>query len=81
VLTEIARVVKPTGILAIMEFKKIDGPPGPPIDIRLAPAEVSDRLDPYGFGKERSVDVGPYNYLIILRKFNNLPRKSQHPQK
>jgi ubiquinone/menaquinone biosynthesis C-methylase UbiE len=27
VLTEIARVVKPSGILAVMEFKKIDGPP------------------------------------------------------
>ncbi len=68
VLTEIARVVKPTGILAVMEFKKIDGPPGPPIHIRLSPAEVTDRLDPYGFEKERSVDVGPYNYLIMLKK-------------
>ena len=68
VLTEIARVVKPTGILAVMEFKKIDGPPGPPIHIRLSPAEVADRLDPFGFKKERSVDVGPYNYLIMLRK-------------
>ena len=38
VLTEIVRVVKPTGILAVMEFKKIDGPPGPPIYIRLSSA-------------------------------------------
>jgi len=68
VLAEIARVVKPTGILAVMEFKKIDGPPGPPIHIRLSPAEVTDWLDPYGFKKERSVDVGPYNYLIMLKK-------------
>jgi ubiquinone/menaquinone biosynthesis C-methylase UbiE len=68
VLTEIARVVKPTGILAVMEFKKIDGPPGPPIHIRLSPEEVTDRLAPYGFEKEHSVDVGPYNYLIILKK-------------
>ncbi len=69
VLNEIARVVKPTGILAIMEFKKIDGPPGPPIHIRLSREEVTDRLVPYGFKEERSVDVGPYNYLIILKKF------------
>jgi len=68
VLTEIARVVKPTGILAVMEFKKIDGPPGPPIHIRLSPAEVTDRLNAFGFKKERSTDVGPYNYLIMLRK-------------
>jgi ubiquinone/menaquinone biosynthesis C-methylase UbiE len=70
-LTEIARVITPTGILAVMEFNKIDGPPGPPIDIRLSPAEVSDLLDPYGFEKERYVDVGPYNYLMMLKKINN----------
>ena len=68
VLNEIARVVKPTGILAIMEFKKLDGPPGPPIHIRLSREEVADRLAPYGFKKERSVDVGPYNYLILFNK-------------
>ena len=51
-----------------MEFKKIDGPPGPPIHIRLTPEEVTDRLDPYGFKKERYVDVGTYNYLIMLKK-------------
>jgi ubiquinone/menaquinone biosynthesis C-methylase UbiE len=68
VLTEIARVVKQTGILAVVEFKKIDGPPGPPIHIRLSPEEVTDRLEPFGFKKERSFDVGPYNYLILLNK-------------
>ena len=69
-LTEIARVIKPAGILAIMEFKKINGPPGPPIQIRLSPEDVADKLEPYGFKKERAVDVGPYNYLIILNKNN-----------
>ena len=69
VLTEIVRVVKPAGILAVMEFKKIDGPPGPPKHIRLSPEDVTDRLDPYGFKKERTADVGPYNYLILLKKY------------
>jgi len=68
VLNEIVRVVKPAGILAVMEFKKIDGPPGPPKHIRLTPEDVADMLDPYGFKKERSADVGPYNYLILLKK-------------
>ena len=68
VLNEIVRVVKPTGILAVMEFKKIDGPPGPPKHIRLSPEHVADRLRPYGFKKERTADVGPYNYLTLLRK-------------
>jgi ubiquinone/menaquinone biosynthesis C-methylase UbiE len=68
VLTEIGRVVKPAGILAVMEFKKIDGPPGPPKHIRLSPQDVADRLAPYGFKKERTADVGPHNYLILFKK-------------
>ena len=70
-LNEIARVVKPAGTLAVMEFKKIDGPPGPPKHIRLSPEDVADMLDPYGFQKERTVDVGPYNYLILFKKNNS----------
>jgi ubiquinone/menaquinone biosynthesis C-methylase UbiE len=68
VLNEIVRVVKPAGRLAVMEFKKIDGPPGPPKHIRLTPEDVADMLAHYGFKKERSADVGPYNYLILLNK-------------
>jgi ubiquinone/menaquinone biosynthesis C-methylase UbiE len=68
VLQEVVRVLKPDGMLAIVEFKKIDGPPGPPMHIRLAPEEVVDMLAPYGFIKDRLVDVGPYNYLMLLKK-------------
>ena len=68
VLHEVARVLKPAGRLAIVEFKKIDGPPGPPAHIRLAPEAVGDMLAPFGFTEERLVDVGPYNYLLLFRK-------------
>jgi len=67
VLHEIVRVVKPNGILAIMEFMKIDGPPGPPRHIRLSPEQVEDMLTPFGFMQERIVDVGPYNYLMRVK--------------
>jgi len=68
VLAEIARVMKPNGLLAVVEFKKIDGPPGPPRHIRLAPDVVEAMLVPYGFSKERLTDIGPYNYLMMFRK-------------
>ncbi len=68
VLNEIVRVVKPAGTLAVMEFKKIDSPPGPPKHIRMTPEDVTDRLDPYGFKKERTADVGHYNYLMLFKK-------------
>ena len=67
VLHEAARVVKPDGIIAIMEFKKIDGPPGPPRHIRLAPEQVDDMLAPYGFTREHFTEVGPYNYLMLFK--------------
>ncbi len=73
VLNEIVRVVKPAGRLAVMEFKKIDGPPGPPKHVRLTPEDVADMLGPYGFKKEHTVDVGTYNYLILLKNINGLP--------
>lgn len=69
VLHEVVRVLKPDGMLAIVEFKKIDGPPGPPVHIRLSPEAVGDMLAPYGFAEERLVDVGPYNYLMLFKKF------------
>jgi ubiquinone/menaquinone biosynthesis C-methylase UbiE len=67
VLHEIVRVVKPKGILAIMEFMKIDGPPGPPRHIRLSPHQVDSLLSPFGFKQEHSADVGPYNYLMLFK--------------
>jgi ubiquinone/menaquinone biosynthesis C-methylase UbiE len=68
VLREIARVLKANSRLAVVEFKKIDGPPGPPKHIRLAPEAVEDMLAPYGFSKDRLTDLGPYTYLLIFRK-------------
>ena len=67
VLPEIVRTVKPGGILAIMEFKKIDGPPGPPRHIRLSPEQVDDMLTPIGFEQAHFADVGPYNYLMLFK--------------
>ena len=67
VLPEIVRVVKSGGILAIMEFLKIDGPPGPPRHIRLSAEQVDDLISPFGFRREHVVDVGPYNYLMLFK--------------
>jgi ubiquinone/menaquinone biosynthesis C-methylase UbiE len=68
VLHETAKVVKSNGILAIMEFKKIDGPPGPPRRIRLSPGQVDALLTPFGFKQEHFAEVGPYNYLLLYKK-------------
>lgn len=68
VLDEVARLLKPDGTLTILEFKKIDGPPGPPIHIRMTPEEVEGKLQPFGLTpkSQKVVDVGPYNYLMLF---------------
>jgi ubiquinone/menaquinone biosynthesis C-methylase UbiE len=65
-LTELRRVIKNQGKLCVIEFKKIDGPPGPPINIRLSPEALESCLLPYGFHWLKSVDLGPYSYLTIF---------------
>jgi ubiquinone/menaquinone biosynthesis C-methylase UbiE len=67
-LKEAQRVLKPGGTLAIVEFDKVEGPPGPPLRIRLTPEEVENLVTPYGFQKTRTGRVGPYNYLILFTK-------------
>lgn len=68
VLHEVTRVLKADGLLAIVEFKKIDGPPGPPIHIRLSREAVGNMVIPYGFAEERCVDIGPFTYLALYNK-------------
>lgn len=67
-LQEAHRVLKPGATLAVVEFDKIEGPPGPPLQIRLTPEEVENLVAPYGFKKSRTARVGPYNYLILFTK-------------
>ena len=65
-IKEAARVLKPHGLLAIIEFKKMDGPPGPPIHIRLRPQEVESIVELFGFNKKAMKEVGAFNYLMTF---------------
>jgi len=66
-LIEVKRVLKPGGMLAVVEFKKIDGPPGPPIGVRLAPQEVEKQLEPHAFEVTKTRDIGAFNYLSLFQ--------------
>ena len=66
-LSEIKRVLKPDGILAVVDFKKeVEGPHGPPLSVRLRPEEVEQLVGKDGFKKERITEVGVYHYLILF---------------
>ena len=68
VMQEIVRVIKPNGVLAIVEFYKKEGPPGPPKPVRLSPQEVDKIVSGYGFKQDRLTDIGPDNYLQVFIK-------------
>ena len=64
-LEEAARVLKPGGILAVVEFKVMEGPPGPPLQVRLSPEKVTELCTPAGFVKKEEFEAGQYNYAIV----------------
>ncbi|MBW1896377.1 MAG: methyltransferase domain-containing protein [Deltaproteobacteria bacterium] len=65
-LEEAARLLKPDGSLAIIEFKKIPGPPGPPLHLRLDPGDVAEIVTPHGFAGKSVTEVGPYTFLMTF---------------
>jgi ubiquinone/menaquinone biosynthesis C-methylase UbiE len=64
VLSEVKRVLKPGGTFAVVEFDKMEGPPGPPYNIRLEPEQVESILEDHGFSIGGTEDVGKYHYLV-----------------
>jgi ubiquinone/menaquinone biosynthesis C-methylase UbiE len=66
-LREIVRVLKPEGRLAVVEFKKMPGPPGPPEHIRLSPEALRQVLEPPGFKCRHSIELGAVTYLSLFQ--------------
>jgi ubiquinone/menaquinone biosynthesis C-methylase UbiE len=53
------------GLLVIIDFKKQKPPPGPPIELRLAPEQVESELKSAGFALvSTDPDLLPYQYII-----------------
>ena len=65
-MREIKRVLKPGGMVAVVEFHKKDGPPGPPLSWRLSPKELEGVLVVSGFEATETLEIGPHNYLSLF---------------
>ena len=66
VLKQVKTLLRPGGCLAVIEFQKKDGPPGPPADIRLNRQETEELVTGLGFKKTNVADIGDYNYLVTF---------------
>ena len=63
-LREAARVLRPGGILGIVEWKKVRQREGPPYRIRLSPAQATKVLRDAGFEAQEPFEAGRYHYGI-----------------
>lgn len=66
-LKEVVRVLKPDGRLAVVEFKKMPGPPGPPEKVRLSPQDLEAVMTPLGFHPLETVELGAVTYLTLFQ--------------
>ncbi len=60
---EALRILRPDGILAIVEIHKKETPFGPPMQIRVSPEEL---LSIMGMRCIRKIDFGDYFYLLVM---------------
>lgn len=67
-LREIVRLLKPDGMLHIIEFKKMDKGPGPPERIRMDETDIEALVAPFGFTRVARTEVGEFNYMVKYRK-------------
>jgi len=59
-LLEIKRILKPNGILAVLEINKDDTPFGPPVDIKYSPEELVKAVD---LESETLTKIGEHFYM------------------
>lgn len=67
-LGEAVRALKKGGWLALVEFKKIDSRPGPPLEIRLSPEDLLGLTAPFGLVPGKVVELGASTYLMLFQK-------------
>jgi ubiquinone/menaquinone biosynthesis C-methylase UbiE len=65
-MKETTRLLKPGATLAVVEFKKLENIPGPPLALKLSPEQLISIVTPFGFRQKETVEVGIYHYAVIF---------------
>ena len=64
VMNNISRVLKPGGVFAVVEFRKVEDNIGPPYDVKVSPEDVSNILLEHGYDIGDIQLVGKYHYIV-----------------
>jgi ubiquinone/menaquinone biosynthesis C-methylase UbiE len=67
-LNKIKRILSPDGKIAIVEWEKINGDFGPPIEHRLDRIDLIKILDKLGFTNISTIDIGENFYGLVAHK-------------
>jgi len=67
-LSEVKRVIKNNGKVAVVEWQKIESDFGPPLDHRLDKQYVQKLLEGVGFKKIQITDIGEHFYTVSGQK-------------
>jgi ubiquinone/menaquinone biosynthesis C-methylase UbiE len=70
VLGNAKRMLKPSGLLADLDWKKVHMDFGPPYDIRFSEEKTLKLIENAGFVVETLQSGGPYHYLILAKLQN-----------
>ncbi|MGZ7068986.1 MAG: class I SAM-dependent methyltransferase [Methanobacterium sp.] len=68
VMREIKRILKPKGTFAVIEFKKTENIPGPPMNVKITPKKVREIIEKHNLNFKNVEKVGDYNYSVIAVK-------------
>jgi ubiquinone/menaquinone biosynthesis C-methylase UbiE len=69
-LPKLAKVLKPGGRIAVIEFYKKETPIGPPLAMKLSDDEVIGEFQNAGFVLKKRLDLLPYQYFLFFEVKN-----------
>jgi ubiquinone/menaquinone biosynthesis C-methylase UbiE len=80
VLAEAARLLKADGRLAVIDWRPVPPPPGPPIDSRIRTDRMQRLLENHGFIGARRLREGSVYYTLLAQKGKPIPAAAPRPQ-
>ncbi len=67
-LKEATRLLKPGGVLLIVDWNTVGAPFGPPPEKRVSPSEYKETIPPLGYTLKEQFIAGPYHYGLVFHR-------------